>query len=281
MVESSSPAVSVLATSNGHLTEPLSSSDVRGPAHSQTLTLPPLTLAQHHTRALSESFVRGAHSSRQHFHPSSLLSHTCTSSQLDMTSQSDAPSLPSSAVGAAAASVGSVDGIDAADVTLTSVTPPTVDHTASPEASAAGDTLSSVDDYSVLDVLTKPVLPRVQSASRYRRIEGEPTLAFFRRERNSLSAYCKPDSSSGETGGESGSAAGEDDWDEAMNRLEKRAVMSGVVRDDDMRGGYLGNDRRYEVRNQRVQREKRQSLKQMRAARLMQTLKFLLTMKGK
>ena len=150
-------------------------------------------------------------------------------------------------------------------------------------AVGSADSLSSVDDYGALDDLSKPVTPTVQSASRYRRLDGEPTLAFFRRERNSLSAYTRPSRDSGGDGvsGEGLYNAGEDDWDEAMNRLEKRAVMSGAVRDDERRGGYLGNDRRFEVRNQRVQREKRQSLKQLRAAKLMQTLKFLLTMKGK
>ena len=178
------------------------------------------------------------------------------------------------------------DRSPATSSSITSSTPTrrTLTPTPTPASLTLTDRLASVDDYSALDTLTKPVLPRVQSASRYRRIDGEPTLAFFRRERNSLSAYCRPSStaSSADTVSGSGSgSAGEDEWDEAMNRLEKRAVMSGAVRDDTARGGYLGNDRRYEVRNQRVQREKRQSLKQMRAARLMQTLKFLLTMKGK
>ena len=187
-----------------------------------------------------------------------------------MSSQPDAQSVaskaaPSSSVPAAAAAAATAES-DAsggdAGLTPTTLTP--------------SDRLSSVDDYGAVDVLLKPVIPRCQSASRYRRIDGEPSLAFFRRERNSLSAYCRPTQP---TSADYGS--GEDDWDEAMNRLEKRAVMSGAVRDESARGGYLGNDRRYEVRNQRVQREKRQSIKHMRAARLMQTLKFLLTMKSK
>ena len=140
-------------------------------------------------------------------------------------------------------------------------------------ATTAGDSVSAVDDYFALDVLTKPVLPSVQSASRYRRIAGEPTLAFFRRERNSLSAYCRPTVADDDDD--------EADFDAAMNRLEKRAMMSGLQRDEDARGGFMGNDRRYEPRNQRVQRERRQSVKVARAAKLMQTLKFLLTMKAK
>ena len=155
---------------------------------------------------------------------------------------------------------------------------------------SSSDSLSSVDDYSQLDTLSKAVYPRVHSASRYRRIDGEPSLAFFRRERNSLSAYCRPSSAQQselgpEVGGDDGAGAMaggvDDDWDEALARLEKRAVMSGAVRDEAAKGGYLGNDIRYEVRNQRVQRQRRQSIKQQRAARLMQTLKFLLTMKGR